>query len=125
MDFLELSGKYVVVFGLANKKSVACAIAQVLTLAGARLIQVVRSEERAATARRLFPESLVFCCDVAEEANILRVRDEIAAALNGSRIDGPAHAIAFTNYASTHTFLAATRADGSSRSRSEEQKYGG
>ena len=99
MDFLELSGKYVVVFGLANKKSVACAIAQVLSLAGARLIQVVRSEERAATARRLFPESLVFCCDVAEEANILRVRDEIAAALNGSRIDGLAHAIAFANYA--------------------------
>ena len=48
--------------------------------------------QRAATARRLFPESLVFCCDVAEEANILRVRDEIAAVLNGSRIDGLAHA---------------------------------
>lgn len=112
MDFLELSGKYVVVFGLANKKSVACAIAQVLTLAGARLIQVVRSEERAATARRLFPESLVFCCDVAEEANILRVRDKIAAALNGSRIDGLAHAIAFANYAGgIRPFHATAKAD--------------
>lgn len=112
MDFLKLSGKNVVVFGLANKKSVACAIARVLTEAGAGLIQVVRSEERAATARKLFPESAVFCCDVEDEANIFRVRDEIAAYLNGAPIHGIAHSIAFANYsAGIQPFHATPKAD--------------
>ncbi len=61
---MGLAGKTIVVFGLANKKSVACAIARVLVAAGARVIHVVRSEQRAETASKLFPQSPVFCCDV-------------------------------------------------------------
>ena len=64
MDFLELANKDVVVFGLANKKSVAYAIAKVLVEAGARLILVVRNEVRAESARKLFPQAAVFCCDI-------------------------------------------------------------
>ncbi len=97
MDFLNLENKKIIVFGLANKKSVACAIGKVLVKAGAQLINVVRSEERAATARKLFPDSPVFICDVEEEENIIRVRDEIAAQVGGS-IAGIAHSIAFANY---------------------------
>ena len=97
MDFLGLAGKTIVVFGLANKKSVACAIAKVLVAAGARVIHVVRSEQRAETANKLFPESPVFCCDVEEEANIIRTRDTIAAQLS-EPIDGIVHSIAFANY---------------------------
>lgn len=97
MDFLGLAGKTIVVFGLANKKSVACAIARVLVAAGARVIHVVRSEQRAETASKLFPESPVFCCDVEEEANIIRTRDTIAAQLS-EPIDGIVHSIAFANY---------------------------
>lgn len=97
MDFLGLAGKTVVVFGLANKKSVACAIAKVLVAAGARVIHVVRSEQRAETASKLFPESPVFCCDVEEEANIVRTRDAIAAQIS-EPIDGIVHSIAFANY---------------------------
>ena len=84
-------------FGLANKKSVACAVGRVLVEAGARVIHVVRSEQRAATAGKLFPESPVFCCDVEEEANIIQVRDEIAGHL-AAPIDGIVHSIAFANY---------------------------
>lgn len=97
MDFLGLAGKTIVVFGLANKKSVACAIAKVLVAAGARVIHVVRSEQRAETARKLFPESPVFCCDVEEEANIVQTRDAIAAQIS-EPIDGIVHSIAFANY---------------------------
>ena len=97
MDFLGLAGKTIVVFGLANKKSVACAIAKVLVAAGARVIHVVRSEQRAETASKLFPESPVFCCDVEEEANIIRTRDAIAAQIS-EPIDGIVHSIAFANY---------------------------
>ena len=98
MDFLELANKDVVVFGLANKKSVAYAIAKVLVEAGARLILVVRNEVRAESARKLFPQAAVFCCDVEEEGNIIRVRDEIASHLNGTTLAGLVHSIAFANY---------------------------
>lgn len=97
MSFLNLHSKRIVVFGLANKKSIACAIARVLVEEGAEVILVVRSEERRVTASKLFPEAKVYCCDVEEEANIIRVRDEIAADINGP-IHGLVHSIAFANY---------------------------
>jgi len=97
MDFLQLAGKTIVVFGLANKKSVACAIGRVLAQAGAQVIHVVRSEQRAQTAGKLFPDSPVFCCDVEDERNIVRVRDEIAERI-GAPLDGIVHSIAFANY---------------------------
>lgn len=97
MSFLNLHGKQVVIFGLANKKSIACAIAKVLLEEGAEVIHVVRSEERRATALKLFPTSRVYCCDVEDEANIVRVRDLIASDGIGP-IHGLVHSIAFANY---------------------------
>ncbi len=101
MSFLNFSGKSFVVFGLANKKSVACAIAKILVEEGAQVILVVRSEERRVTARKLFPHCPVFLCDVEEESNIINVRDEISKEIQseeGGRIDGLVHSIAFANY---------------------------
>jgi enoyl-[acyl-carrier protein] reductase I len=97
MDFLNVASKKIIIFGLANKKSVACAIGRILVSAGAEVIHVVRSEERAKTARKLFPESPIFCCDVEEEENIIQVRDEIASKVGGP-IAGIVHSIAFANY---------------------------
>lgn len=85
------------VFGLANKKSVAFAISRVLVDAGARVIQVVRGEQQVATAAKLFPDSPVFCCNVEEETNIIQVRDAIASQIE-EPIAGIVHSIAFANY---------------------------
>ena len=60
MGFLDLENRRYVVFGLANKKSVACAIARTLVAEGAEVIDVVRSAERRTTARKLFPDAAVF-----------------------------------------------------------------
>ncbi|MBU1567819.1 MAG: SDR family oxidoreductase [Proteobacteria bacterium] len=101
MSFLDINKKKFVVFGLANKKSVACAIGKCLVDEGAEVIHVVRSEERVKNVRKLFPESPAFICDVEDEANIIRVRDSIADYLGGERggkIDGIVHSIAFANY---------------------------
>ena len=101
MHFLDIENKRFVVFGLANKKSVACVVARTLLMAGAEVIHVVRSEERRATARKLFPDSPVFLCDVEDERNIIRVRDEIAASLGTGcdrTIAGIVHSLAFANY---------------------------
>ena len=98
MSFLGLEGSRIVVFGLANKKSVACSIGRVLVEAGAEVIHVVRSAQRAETAAKLFPGSSVFLCDVEEEDNIVRARDEIGRQITGP-IDGIVHSSAFANYA--------------------------
>lgn len=97
MNFLDLDGKTIVIFGLANRKSVAAAIGRVLEAAGARVIHVVRSDERKAAAAKLFPGAPVFVCDVEQEDNILRARDAIAAAAD-SPIHGLVHSLAFANY---------------------------
>jgi enoyl-[acyl-carrier protein] reductase I len=101
MDFLNLSKKRFVVFGLANKKSIATAIARNLVDQGADVILIVRSEERRKTAQKLFPACPVFLCDVEYEEQIVRVRDEVKGLIDpehGGRIDGLVHSIAFANY---------------------------
>jgi len=97
MSFLEIAGKKIIVFGLANKKSVACAIAKILIDEGAEVIHVVRSEERKKTAQKLFPDSSVFVCDVEDEKKIIRVRNEIESSISG-KVHGLVHSIAFANY---------------------------
>ncbi len=97
MNFLDLDNKRFVIFGLANRKSVACAIGQVLSAANAEVIHVVRSEERQRTARKLFPGAQVFICDVEDEQNIIRVSREIGRAVAGP-VHGLVHSIAFANY---------------------------
>src|SRR5210317_1669619 len=97
MDFLNLTDKKIVVFGLANRKSVACAIAKVLQEAGAEVIHVVRSSLRKETAGKIFPDSKIFVCDVESEENIARVKKEIADTVDG-KIHGIVHSIAFANY---------------------------
>jgi enoyl-[acyl-carrier protein] reductase I len=100
MDFLQLAGKRLVVFGLANKKSVACAIGKTLAEAGAEVIHVVRSEERRQAAEKIFPGARVLLCDVEREENILRLRDEVAALVeaDGHLVSGLVHSLAFANY---------------------------
>lgn len=96
MDFLELKGKSIVVFGVANRKSVAWHIAKTLTEVGAEVVYVVRSEARKQSLTKLFGDAPVFVCDVEFEDQVARVRDEIAA--SHSKIDGLVHSIAFADY---------------------------
>ncbi len=98
MGFLKIEGKTFVLFGLANRKSVACAIGKVLVEEGAEVVHVVRSEQRVAAATKLFPNSRVYICDVEQEENIIRVSQEIKADLAGRKLSGIVHSIAFANY---------------------------
>lgn len=98
MGFLKIEGKTFVLFGLANRKSVACAIGKVLVEEGAKVIHVVRSEQRVAAAKKLFPASKVYICDVEDEENIAKVSQKIKDDLNGHKLAGIVHSIAFANY---------------------------
>ncbi len=97
MSFLGVANKLFVLFGLANRKSVACAVGKRLVSEGAEVVHVVRSEQRRETAKKLFPDSKIFVCDVENEENIIKVKDEIKAAIPG-QIEGIVHSIAYANY---------------------------
>lgn len=97
-DFLQLSGKTFVVFGVANRKSVAWHVARSLEAEGARVIYSVRSEARRKSLDTLLAGKPVYLCDVEQAGAAERLAAEIAAA-GGGGIDGLVHSIAFANYA--------------------------
>jgi enoyl-[acyl-carrier protein] reductase I len=96
MDYLGLSGKQFLVFGVANKKSVAYAVARTLEECGALVTYVVRSAERKESLAKLLAGKAILVCDVEFEEQISRLRDELAAA--GARYHGLLHSIAFADY---------------------------
>jgi len=97
-DFLQLSGKNFVVFGVANRKSVAWFIAKTLEEQGARVIYSVRSEARKKSLETQLAGKPVFICDVEHEGTVDKLAAEIVAA-GFSSLNGIVHSIAFANYA--------------------------
>jgi enoyl-[acyl-carrier protein] reductase I len=96
MDYLQLTDKTIVVFGVANRKSVAWHVGRLLSEAGARVVYVVRSEERKQSVAKLLEPSEVYVCDVEFEEQIGRVQAEICA--QHPVIHGLVHSIAFADY---------------------------
>ena len=93
---IHLEGKVAVVFGLANKRSIAWAISQKLAEAGATLAIGYQTERLAKEADALaaeLPSATTFQCDVADDAQIEAAFTRIAAA--HPRIDILVHAVAF------------------------------
>ncbi|HYG77880.1 MAG TPA: SDR family oxidoreductase [Planctomycetota bacterium] len=96
MGFLGFEGKTFVVFGVANKKSVAWHIAETVAQEGGKVLFVVRSEVRRETVLKALPNADVFLCDVENDEQIERVAKEISA--KHPLIHGIVHSIAFANY---------------------------
>ena len=95
-DFLGLAGKSVLVFGVANKKSVAYHVGKTLEEAGAKVVYVVRSQERQQSVAKLLGSAAIHVCDVEHEDQITRLREELTA--QGHRFAGMLHSIAFADY---------------------------
>ena len=96
-DFLQLSGKTFVVFGVANRRSVAWFIAKTLEEHGARVVYSVRSETRKKSLETLLAGKPVFVCDVEHEGAAAKLAQDVAAAGFAS-VHGIVHSIAFANY---------------------------
>lgn len=97
-DFLQLSGKTFLVFGVANRKSVAWAVARSLEDQGATVVYSVRSESRRQSLNALLAGKPMFVCDVEQEGAASRLAADIAAA-GHAPLQGIVHSIAFANYA--------------------------
>jgi enoyl-[acyl-carrier protein] reductase I len=110
-DFLQLSGKTFLVFGVANRKSVAWFVAKALEEQGATVVYSVRSEARKQSLDALVAGKPVFVCDVEQEGAALKLADAIRAAGHG-KLHGIVHSIAFANYRDGFkAFHATNRAD--------------
>jgi enoyl-[acyl-carrier protein] reductase I len=96
MDFLRLKGKKILIFGVANRKSVAFHIAKVLDQEGAELLFSVQHKEQADTVEKYFPDSKTFLCDVTDDAQLSRMAEDVKASCG--TIYGIVHSIAFANY---------------------------
>jgi enoyl-[acyl-carrier protein] reductase I len=96
MDFLQLTDKRILVFGVANRKSVAWHVGRVLEEAGATVVYVVRSDKRRDELSKWLPAAAIHVCDVERSEEIERLREELTA--SGQRFHGLVHSIAFADY---------------------------
>jgi enoyl-[acyl-carrier protein] reductase I len=97
MSFLGLEKKTFLVFGVANKRSVAWGVAAGLEAEGATVVYSVRSDERRKSLEALLAKRTVYVCDVEKEGDLDRLAAEVSASGIGP-IQGIVHSIAFANY---------------------------
>jgi enoyl-[acyl-carrier protein] reductase I len=110
MSFLALAGKNVLVFGVANRKSVAWAVGRTLEEEGARVIYSVRSAERQQSLAALLAGRPVHVCDVEQEGAAGQLAAVVGPAYGP--LHGIVHSIAFASYAAgVRPFHETRRAD--------------
>lgn len=98
MSFLNLAGRTFLVFGVANKRSVAYRIAALLEQEGATVVYSVRSEARRESLGGLLEGREIHVCDVEHDDQIAQLAEAVSA--RHDKFDGIVHSIAFANYES-------------------------
>ncbi len=113
---IDLKGKVAVVFGLANKRSIAYSAAQKLAEAGATLVLSYQSERLQREAEELLADlgqtgtGRTFQCDVSSDGQIDALFQQISAVF--PKIDILVHSVAFAPAeAIKNDFLLTTRED--------------
>lgn len=96
MDFLQLSGRRILVFGVANRKSVAYHVAVTLEEAGAEVIYVVRSPQRQEQLQKLLSGRSIYVCDVERQEEIDALAERLDRDYDG--FYGLVHSIAFADF---------------------------
>ncbi len=92
-----LEGRTALILGVANKWSIAFAIAKAFRREGANVILTYQGERLKSSTEELGAElgaSLVFCCDVSKDEDLVTLGDTVKAQ---GRLDIIVHSIAFAN----------------------------
>ncbi len=101
-DYLQLTGKTILVFGVANRKSVAYRIGTGLAEAGAEVVYVVRSPARREQLEKLLPGAEIHVCDVEFPNQIDELRTAVGQ--RHATLHGLVHSIAFADYEGVQPF---------------------
>lgn len=97
MSFLGFEGKNYLIFGVANRKSVAAHIARIVADEGGRPIFSVQDEAKVAAVKKLFgADADVFVCDVADKASLAGLARQVRGV--APSLAGMVHSVAFANY---------------------------
>lgn len=96
MSFLGIQNKTFLVFGVANRKSVAWHIAKVLEAEGATVVYSVRSEARKETLTKLLGDRPTFVCDVEFPEQVEALAQDVGE--KHGPLHGIVHSLAFANY---------------------------
>ena len=95
---IDLSGKNAIVFGIANQRSIAWAIAQIIHQAGATLAIAYQNERLRENAEKLvdtWEDTLLVQCDVSSDENVEAAFKSVADKLDN--LDIIVHSIAFAD----------------------------
>ena len=98
MYTIDLSGKNALVFGVANQRSIAWAIAQVLHRAGARLVLAYQNQRLKESVAKLAPElgdALLIECDVTVDGQVEAALQQVKREVGSLGV--VVHSIAFAN----------------------------
>jgi len=93
-----LEGKTALILGVANRWSLAYAIAQAFAREGGRLLMTYQGERQKQTVEELGAElgaAQVLSCDVSKDEEIEQLRNTLSS--SGARVDALVHSIAFAN----------------------------
>ncbi len=96
MDFLQLNNRNILVFGVANRRSVAWAVSAVLQEAGANLFFAVRDSGVRETTGKLLAGRPVYTCNLENDAEIAALKDVVVADVG--IVHGILHSVAFASY---------------------------
>jgi enoyl-[acyl-carrier protein] reductase I len=106
---MSLEGRTVVVFGVANKRSIAWAIAQHMQQAGAKLAITYQNERLKQEADDLIaalPNAEAFQCDVSNDDEITRLFEQLKAKYH--KLDTLVHSVAYAPAAALHNDFSQT-----------------
>ncbi len=97
MDFLRLRDKNIVLMGVANRRSVAWAVAELLREVGANLLYVFKDHALLEKNRSLIgAEAKALVCDVESEAEMAAFGEAVATEF--PVLHGLVHSLAFANF---------------------------
>lgn len=109
-----LSGKKIVVMGVANKHSIAWAIARAFHDAGAELAFTYQNDRFRGKVEKLtgedMPGSLLLPCDVSEDAELDNLAEELKS--KWGRVNGVVHSIAYAKREELDGIFAETSREG-------------
>ena len=113
MESLDLKGKKGIVFGVANDRSIAWAIAQVLLQSGAKLAVTYQNDRLRPRVEKLlepYGDALIFECDVSDDANVETLFKSVQEQYGS--LDFVIHCIAFAQKEDLQGEYSATQREG-------------
>lgn len=104
-DSFQIKDKFFLILGVANNKSVAYHVANILKSSGAKIILSIQREEFREKVMKLFPSDPIYICDVEKEEQIQKLQTDLNNdGFTHASLAGVLHSIAYANLVPGRSF---------------------